>query len=98
VKYEAIQTIGRFATLYLDNQLVLIDTFLPALVSLLQSPNECDRTRGHAASALINLLNPEGACDEEFMTKYLDPLLGGILTCFSSAPYEVQAPCLVLTG
>jgi hypothetical protein len=98
VKFEAIQSIGRFASLYPDTQCALIDTFLPALASLLQSPNECDRTRGHCASALINMLNPDGACDEEFLAKYLDPLLGGILTCFQSAPQEVQAPCLVLIG
>jgi hypothetical protein len=59
VKFEGIQTIGRFASLFPDNIPVLIDTFLPLLTMLLQDSQTCDKVRGHAASALINLLNPE---------------------------------------
>ncbi len=75
----------------------LVDRFLPQLTILLQDANTCDRVRGHAASALIDLLNPD-SCEADMLSKYLDPLLNSLVYCLQSAPLEVQAPCLVLLG
>lgn len=55
------------------------------------------RVRGHAASALINLLSPDN-CDADALRKFLAPLLQGLLTCLQNAPFEVRAPCLVVLG
>lgn len=75
----------------------MVDRFLPSLTMLLQDSNTCDRVRGHAAAALIDLLNPEH-CEAETLNKFLDPLLNSLIYCLQSAPLEVQAPCLVLVG
>lgn len=63
----------------------------------MQNTQACAKIRGHAASALINLLNPEH-CDAECLQPYVDPLLQAILVCLQSAPYEVRSPCLVVVG
>ena len=64
---------------------------------LLQNPDNCPRVRGHAASALINMLNPEH-CELETVEKFVQPLLQALLVCLQGAPYEVRAPCLVVVG
>lgn len=88
---------GRFATLYPEQSTQLIDRFLPQLTVLLHDSNTCDRVRGHAASALINLINPD-SCDKETLARYLDPLLQSLLFCLQSAPLLVRVPCLSLVG
>jgi hypothetical protein len=98
VKFEALQTVGRFASLFPSETKTLVTQFLPTLAGLLQSAAECDRTRGHAASAMINLLSPDGPCDAEFLEPFLDPLLAAVSSSFGGAPPEVQAPCLDLIG
>eukprot|EP01032_Pedospumella_encystans_P019768 gene19768-22474_t len=57
----------------------------------------CDRVRGHAASALINLVSPE-SCEADSLARYLDPLLKSLLYCLQSAPLQVRPPCLSLLG
>lgn len=97
VKYESIQAVGRFAELYSSSIQVLVESFMPSLVLLLQDSTVCDRVRGHAASALINLTNPE-SCEEEILQPYIEPLLSALLVCLQSASYDVQVPCLTLLG
>lgn len=91
------QTIGRFATIYPELSALLIGCFLPQLTVLLHDSSTCDRVRGHAASALIDLVNPD-SCDKHTLSKYLDPLLQSLLYCLQSAPLQVRAPCLALLG
>ena len=76
---------------------MLIGCFLPQLTVLLHDSATCDRVRGHAASALINLVNPD-SCEKDTLAKYLDPLLQSLLYCLQSAPLQVRAPCLALVG
>ena len=92
-----LQTVGRFATLYPEMSTQLIDRFLPPLTVLLHDNSTCDRVRGHAASALINLVSPE-SCEAETLARYLDPLLQSLLFCLQSAPLLVRVPCLSLVG
>lgn len=92
-----VQTIGRFAAVFTDNCDELVDAFLPALAMILQNNNNCCRIRGHAASALINLLNPD-YCSTETLNKYVKPLVESFLVCLQSAPFEVRSPCLVSLG
>lgn len=88
---------GRFAVLYPELSTQLIDCFLPQLTTLLHDSRTCDRVRGHAAAALINLVNPE-SCEAETLSRYLDPLLQSLLFCLQSAPLLVRPPCLTLLG
>ena len=97
VKFEAIQTIGRFASLYPASIGDLVATFLPPLTSLLGNASTCDKVRGHAASAMINLVNPD-SCEAEALTGHLEPLLTALVVCLQSAAIEVQPHCLVLLG
>ncbi len=64
---------------------------------ILQNDQNCSRIRGHAGSALINLLNPDN-CSNETLSKYVQPLLEALLVCLQRAPYEVRSPCLVSLG
>ena len=88
---------GRFAELFPDSVQVLVNTFLPLLTMILQNAASCDRVRGHAASALINLLDPE-ACDTSVLLPFLDPLLAAMVQTFQTSSIEVQTPCLNLLG
>ena len=97
VKFEAIQTIGRFAFLFPSSIADLVETFLPPLTLLLGNASTCDKVRGHAASAMINLVNPE-SCEAEALTTHLEPLLTALVVCLQSAAIEVQPHCLVLLG
>jgi hypothetical protein len=63
----------------------------------MQNPNNCAKIRGHSASALINILNPQ-YCESEYLQPFVDPLLQAIISCLQSAPYEVRSPCLVVVG
>ena len=97
VKYEAIHSIGRLASLFPASTADLVETFLPPLTVLLGDASTCDRVRGHAASAMINLINPE-SCEAEALTGHLEPLLTALVVCLQSAAVEVQPHCLVLLG
>ncbi|KAJ1437419.1 armadillo-type protein [Ochromonadaceae sp. CCMP2298] len=97
VRFEGIQTIGRFAVLYPELSAQLIGGFLPLLTQAMQGQGACDRVRGHAATALIDLLNPD-SCDLETLSPVLEPLLQALLGCLQNAPLEVRSPCLVLLG
>jgi hypothetical protein len=97
VKFEAIQAIGRFASLFPTSIADLVETFLPPLTKLLGDGQTCDKVRGHAASAMINLVNPE-SCEAEALTAHLEPLLTALVVCLQSAAVEVQPHCLVLLG
>ena len=92
-----LQTVGRLAILYPEMTTQLVDRYLAPLTMLLQDSNTCPRVRGHAASALINLVNPDN-CESDDIEKYLDPLLQALLYCLKAAPMEVRAPCLALLG
>lgn len=91
------QTVGRLTNLFPEQCGAFIDSFLPLLATMLQRSDCCAKVRGHAASALINMLNPTN-CDAESLEKYIHPLLAGLLSCLQSAPYEVRSPCLVVLG
>lgn len=91
------QSVGRFASLFPESIETLVNTFLPLLTSLLQSTSTCDRVRGHAASALINLLDPE-TCESAVLERFLEPLLAAMVQTFHTASIDVQAPCLNLLG
>ena len=97
VKFEAIHTIGRLASLFPSSVAELVETFLPPLTQLLGDAAACDKIRGHAASAMINLVNPEN-CEAEALTRHLEPLLTALVVCLQSAAVEVQPHCLVLLG
>ncbi len=82
---------------------MLIAMFLPTLTVLLQGGSgsnntvSCARVRGHAASALIDMINPDVAGGDD-LDKFLPPLLTALVSCFSNASVDVQAPCLSLLG
>lgn len=97
VKYEAIACIGRLPELYTDKVPELITAFLPLLTDLLVGAGVCDRVRGHAASALINLTNPAD-CESEVLMPYLDTILRALTQCLQGAAIEVQSVCLSLLG
>ena len=97
VKYEAMQAIGRYATLFPARIADLIEAFLAALIVLLGDASTCDKVRGHAASAMISLINPEN-CEAETLTTHLEPLLNSLVVCLKYAALEVQPQCLVLLG
>eukprot|EP01038_Epipyxis_sp_PR26KG_P010303 gene10303-13849_t len=97
VRFEGIQTIGRFAAIYPEETKQLVDNFLPQLAVFMQDQSQCDRIRGHAASALINLLTPEH-CEAEMLESYLQPLLNSLVICLETASFEIKSPCLTLLG
>ena len=91
------QSVGRFAALFPESLETLVNSFLPPLTMILQSSTSCDKVRGHAASALINLLDPE-ACEPSILLPFLDPLLTAMVQTFQTSSPEVQSPCLNLLG
>jgi len=99
VRYQAVETLGRFAALFPQNAKLLVTTFVPGLTSMLGQEVICDRLRGHVASALINLTNPE-TCDAEYLVEsgLLEPLLSSLVVCLQNASLEVQPYCLDLLG
>ena len=97
VRYEAIQAVGRFAELFPTSVPTLVNQFIPTLTVMLCDANTCDRVRGHSASAMINLLNPDN-CHKDVIQQYLQPLLQALVFCLQSASREVQPACLSLLG
>eukprot|EP01041_Mallomonas_annulata_P004670 gene4670-9261_t len=97
VQFQAITAIGRFAHLYTEALSDMVPQFVPKLTVLLQTQGVCDRVRGHAVSALINLTNPE-ACSGELLQQHLDALLLALYACLQSASLSVQSPCMSLLG
>merc|ERR1711871_348359 len=97
VQYEAIQMVGRLGSLYPGKVQDIINTFMTVLSQRLADTSVCDKVRGHAASALINILNPE-SCETEELEPYLPDLLNSLCVCLQGASLEVQSPCLTLLG
>lgn len=97
VHYEAAQAVGQMSVLFPDASDAFIKRFLPLLVGILSNGASCDRVRAHAASALINLCNPETA-DADALTPLIETTLSAIVGCLQHASLEVQGPCLVLLG
>lgn len=97
VQYQAIQAIGQLAMLYTDEVPTMMRMYMPSMISLLNDPSTCERVRGHTASALINMTNPE-SCPEEVMLPFMDPLLQALMQCLQLASLEVQPHCLTLLG
>lgn len=97
VLYEGVTAVGRFAALFPSEMSKLVARFVPRLTCLLAAP-PCERVRGQAAAAMINLFNPEH-CDSELLGgALLNDLLQALATCLNVASAEVQSPCLVLLG
>jgi len=99
VQYQSAQTIGRFTSLYPEAIPLLVEQFLPALTKVVHtSSGACERVRGHAASALINLVDPDH-CPRDAIQPHLEAVLGSLLSCLTGgAPLSVQSPCLTLLG
>ncbi len=70
---------------------------MPFLIQKLQNPSNCDRIRGHAASAMINLCNPE-SCETISISPFMEPMLHALIETIQSASVEVRQPCLVVIG
>lgn len=98
VQYESMQAIGRLAVLYPDQAGQLTTEFLPVLATVLSSDEHCDRCRGHAANALINLLNTENHDGGDALDGNVDPLMAALLAALSGARNEVRGPCLSVIG
>lgn len=92
-----MKCIGRLARSYPDKCSRFLQDFVAYLAQILQSTGLCDRLRGHAASALINLLQPEH-CEEEIVQPFLHPLLQALLSALQTARNEIRAPCLTVIG
>jgi importin-5 len=58
VRYQAIQAIGQFATLFPKLLPGMVELYFDHLVNLMGDASQCDRVRGHAVSALINICRP----------------------------------------
>lgn len=97
VQFEAEQAIGQLAALFPESLDQFINKFMGALVSLLSAPSSCERVRGHAASAMINLCSPEHV-DADVLQPYIESILNAIVACLQGASLDVQSPCLVLLG
>lgn len=97
VMYEAEQAIGELALLYPDSSSVFVARFMGRLVEVLGDPQVCERVRCHAASAMINLCNPDNTAAEELQT-HLESILRTIVACLQSSSADLQSPCLVLLG
>lgn len=91
------QTIGRFATLFPEDVPNLVSQFVPPLVSHLGDVGNCERVRGHAASALSSLLNPE-VCEASSLQPHLDVTLQALASTLQTTSILVQSPCLDLLG
>lgn len=92
-----LQATGRLAALYSDMIERFIATFMPYLLSKFQDVSMCDKIRGHAVSAMINLCNPE-SCEASFLIPFMEPILQAIVVALQSSSVEVRIPCLTLIG
>ena len=99
VRYQAMETLGRFAALFPQQLEQLVTQFVPAVTAILGDTTACDRVRGHAAAALINLTNPEN-CESDMLTKsgVLEPLLRALAEALQNSSAAVQPLCLDLLG
>lgn len=97
VRYQAVETIGRFAALFPADVPEMVALFVPILTAMMQEGSICERVRGHIAAALINLTDPEH-CEAETMQIHLDPLLRSLSVCLQAASLEVKPFCLDLLG
>ena len=99
VRYEALQTLGRFAVLFPQQLEKLVTQFVPTVTAILGDVSACDRVRGHATAALINLTNPE-YCESEMLTNsgVLEPLLRTLAESLQNTSAAVQPFCLDLLG
>lgn len=112
VQYQAIQAVGQFAVLYPKKMITLIHKYLLVLINFLSNTNEvCERIKGHAISAMINLTNletsnndpsDENAVDEtemmDALQQYLNVMLQTLSVYFGQATMEVQIVSLTLLG
>ena len=109
VQYQAIQAIGQFASLYPKYSVRMIDIYFDLLVDFMGNLNHCDRVRGHAVSALINLCRPQdeeiegNETHEEQLNSRLAParidhLLTVLCNTMQTASIHIQSPCLLLLG
>ena len=118
VQFQSCQGIGRFAILFPEQIPQLLSQFIRNLISLLAdptvggaTPTPCQRVKGHAASALINMINPtaiqprSSAEDDEpeslslqTVLMHLDPLVHALVHSLQTCSVQVQAPCLVVLG
>lgn len=97
VRYQAVETIGRFAVLFPSHVPEMVAQFVPTLTAMMQEGSICERVRGHIAAALINLTDPEH-CDASVLQSHLDPLLRSLSVCLQAASLEVKPFCLDLLG
>lgn len=74
----------------------IVHLFFNQLVTVLHSTG-CDHVRGHAASALVNLINVD-KCSSEVYSPYVPVALEAIVYCLQTSNIEVKIPCLVLLG
>lgn len=97
VRYQALETIGRFANLFPQSVPEMIGLFIPTMITLIQDPATCERVRGHALGALIDLTDPE-SCAVNVLEGHIEPLLRALSGCLQVASIEVQPLCLDLLG
>lgn len=96
VQFQAIQTIGRLAVIYPDNLAEIVATFMPPLIAITRSVT-CDKVRGHAVSALMNLVNPDTS-DVAAVTAHVDSMLSALGECLQYASLQIQPLCISLLG
>lgn len=102
VQFEGINGLGRFAALYPEESSTFVSGFAPLLTKVLTKDSGCcEKVKGHAANALINVFNPDH-CDPEKWTlpieEVINPLLEALLTCLQLGSIEVKNPCLSVVG
>jgi hypothetical protein len=106
VQYQAIQAVGQFALLYPDTIPSLLQNYFQILINFLTNPNCCERVKGHAISAMINLICPSNEDDDDAIREniasnielFLNQLLTVLSQLFSVVSMEVQIVCLTLVG
>lgn len=92
-----VQCIGRLSHTFPENCTKFIADFIAPAATILQNPAYCDRVRGNAASAMIDMLNPDH-CDADAISTVIDPLLSAVLTALTNAHNEIRAPSLTVIG
>ena len=97
VQFEAAQAIGELALLYPESTSAFVAKFMGRLVEILGDSQACERVRCHAASAMINLCNPDNTSSEVLQT-YLEPILRNVVACLQTPLTDLQSPSLVLLG
>jgi importin-5 len=113
VRYQAIQAIGQFATLFPKLLSRIIEVYFDLLVNLMGDINQCDRVRGHAVSALINICRPHDDDDDDennegdgnvtttglkLSPEQVNHLLSILCSAMQTTSIHVQPACLLLLG